>query len=230
MTNIENRLTTDELNARIDYLAQFMTEERFATLCRTIERRTDYMTIVAENMFHPQNASALVRHCEAFGISQLHTIETLCAFNPNINIVRGTDKWVDIHQHRSTADCIAALRSNGYRIVATTPHKESCTPETFDVTAGRFAIVLGTEKSGISDEVFAEADAFLRIPMEGMVESLNVSACAAIITYMLSQRVRQDVAQWQLPYAEQRNTLYRWCCRSVADAEPLLERGGFLTK
>lgn len=229
MTNIENRLTTEELNARIDYLAQFMTEERFATLCRTVERRTDYMTIVAENMFHPQNASALVRHCEAFGISHLHTVETLCSFNPNINIVRGTDKWVDIESHGSTAECIARLKSNGYRIVATTPHRESCTPETFDVTAGRFAIVLGTEKSGISDEVFAAADAFLKIPMEGMVESLNVSACAAIITYMLSQRVRQSAVGWQLPYEEQRQLLYRWCCRSVADSEPLLKRGGFLT-
>lgn len=227
MTNIENRLSSEELNARIAYLAEFMTAERFATLERTVERRTDYMTLVAENMFHPQNASALVRHCEAFGISQLNTIETLCPFNPNINIVRGTDKWVDIRQHQSTAECIATLKREGYRIVATTPHRESCTPETFDVAAGRFAIVLGTEKSGISDEVFDAADAYLRIPMEGMVESLNVSACAAIITYMLSQRIRQSLDVWQLPYDEQRQLLYRWCCRSVVDAERVLERGGF---
>ena len=83
----------------------------------------------------------------------------------------------------------------GYRIVATTPHREDVTPETFDVTRGPFALVFGTEHAGISDEVIAGADEFLRIPMCGMVESLNVSASAAILIYMLSERVRLTVGE-----------------------------------
>lgn len=228
MRNIENNISVEQCRERIEYLAQFMLPERLATLQRAVANRTKYMTLLAENMFHPQNASALVRHCEAFGVQNLHTVQTLCKFNPNVDIVRGTDKWIDIHRHNSTAEALAALKSEGYRIIATTPHRESCTPESFDVKKGKFAIVMGTEKTGISDEVMAAADEFMRIPMCGMVESLNVSACAAIIVYMLSERMRHEVEGWQLTEQEQTRTLYKWIVQTVKDAEPLLKRGGFL--
>lgn len=228
MRNIENNISVEQCRERIEYLAQFMLPERLATLQRAVANRTKYMTLLAENMFHPQNASALVRHCEAFGVQNLYTVQTLCKFNPNVDIVRGTDKWIDIHRHNSTAEALAALKSEGYRIIATTPHRESCTPESFDVTKGKFAIVMGTEKTGISDEVMAAADEFMRIPMCGMVESLNVSACAAIIVYMLSERMRHEVEGWQLTEQEQTKTLYKWIVQTVKDAEPLLKRGGFL--
>ncbi len=227
MTSTENRLTTEQCKEQIEYLSQFILAERFSTLSRAAENRTKYMTLLAENMFHPQNASALVRHCEAFGVQSLHTVQTLCKFNPNLNIVRGTDKWIDIVDHPSTAQALQHLKAEGYRIVATSPHRESCTPETFDVTKGKFAIVMGTEKTGISDEVMAAADEFLRIPMCGMVESLNVSACAAIIVYMLSERMRHEVDNWRMSEPEQIKVLHRWLVDTVKDAEALLKRGGF---
>ncbi len=228
MTNTENStLTVEQCAAQIEYLSQFILAERLETLQRAISKRTNYMTLLAENMFHPQNASALVRHCEAFGVQTLHIVQTLCQFNPNLNIVRGTDKWIDIQDHPSTEAALKHLKSNGYRIVATTPHRESCTPETFDVTKGKFAIVMGTEKTGISDLVISEADEFLRIPMCGMVESLNVSACAAIIVYMLSERMRHEVDMWQLTPQEQTRKLHKWLVDTVKDAPALLKRGGF---
>lgn len=229
MTNIENDKIA-ELKRQIEYLSQFILPERFETLSRTVSNRTKYMTLVAENMFHPQNASALVRHCEAFGVQTLHTVQTFCRFNPNVDIVRGTDKWIDMYHHTSTTEALQHLKGEGYRIIATSPHYQSCTPESFDVTKGKFAIVMGTEKTGISDEVMAAADEFLKIPMCGMVESLNVSACAAIIIYMLSERMRHEVNGWQMTEAEQITTLYHWMIHSVKDARPLLERGGFICR
>lgn len=223
MTNTANR-DVAWYRERIAWLAEFMLPERYDVLRRTVAMRTRYMTILAENTFHPQNAAALIRHCEAFGLQQMHTVETLCRFNPNAAIVRGTDRWVDIRRHRSTAEAIAALRGEGYRIVATTPHREDTTPESFDVTRGRFALVFGTEHAGISEEVLASADEFLRIPMCGMVESLNVSASAAILIYMLSERMRRQVEGWNMTAAEQAATLYGWMCRSVKDSEEILRR------
>lgn len=223
MTNTENR-DLAWYRERIACLAEFMTEERYEVLRRTVAMRTRYMTVLAENTFHPQNASALVRHCEAFGVQRMHTVETLCQFTPNTAIVRGTDQWVDILRHDSTAEALSALRAEGYRIVATTPHKEDATPETFDVCRGKFALVFGTEHAGISDEVIAGADEFLRIPMCGMVESLNVSASAAILIYLLSQRVRLSVEGWNMTGPEQTRTLFRWMCRSVKDANEILAR------
>ena len=182
------------------------------------------MRIMTENMFHPQNASAIMRHCEAFGIQQIHTVEDRCKFDPSVNIVRGTHKWVDVEHHENTAEALATLKAEGYRIVATTPHRCSATPETFDVTKGKFALVFGTEHAGISEEVIAAADEFLMIPMCGMVESLNVSASAAILIYMLSERIRQTVDGWQLTDAEQLKLLTRWTMSSVRDYERILRR------
>lgn len=209
---------------RIALLSGFMLPARYDVLRRTVAMRTRYMTILAENTFHPQNAAALIRHCEAFGLQQMHTVETFCRFNPSAAIVRGTDRWVDIRRHGSTAEALAALRVEGYRIVATTPHREDTTPESFDVGRGRFALVFGTEHAGISEEVLASADEFLRIPMCGMVESLNVSASAAILIYMLSERMRRQVEGWNMTAAEQAATLYGWMCRSVKDSEKILKR------
>ncbi len=209
---------------RIALLSGFMLPARYDVLRRTVAMRTRYMTILAENTFHPQNAAALIRHCEAFGLQQMHTVETYCRFNPSAAIVRGTDRWVDIRRHGSTAEALAALRAEGYRIVATTPHREDTTPESFDVGRGRFALVFGTEHAGISEEVLASADEFLRIPMCGMVESLNVSASAAILIYMLSERMRRQVEGWNMTAAEQAATLYGWMCRSVKDSEKILKR------
>lgn len=223
MTNIANSRSWYE--ERIACLREYMTEERRLTLERVLSMRTRYMTILTENTFHPQNASALVRHCEAFGVQDIHTVETRCKFNPNLNIVRGTDKWVELVRHHSTTEALAALKGAGYRIVATTPHRESCTPESFDVAAGKFALVFGTEHAGISEEVMAAADEFLRIPMCGMVESLNVSASAAILIYQLSARMRElPRERWQLADEEYIETLYRWSHSSVRDADGILGR------
>ena len=192
MKNTANR-DTAWYGARTASLAEFMTPERNEVLRRTVAMRTRYMTVLAENMFHGQNAAALIRHCEAFGIQEMHTVETLCRFDPNPDIARGTDQWVDVRRHSSTAGALAALRRDGYRIVATTPHREDVTPETFDLP-------------------------------NGMVESLNVSASAAILIYMLSERVRLTVGDWRMDEARQAEVLYRWMMSSVKDAKGILAR------
>ena len=229
MTNIASRLRTEEpsrewLEERLEYMSQFLTDERRGVLERTVNSRTHYMRILTENMFHPQNASAIMRHCEAFGIQQIHTVEDRCRFDPSVNIVRGTQKWVDVEHHETTREALAALKAEGYRIVATTPHRCSATPESFDVTKGKFALVFGTEHAGISEEVIEAADDFLMIPMCGMVESLNVSASAAILIYMLSERIRQSVEGWQLTDDQKLKLLTRWTMSSVRDFEGILRR------
>ena len=231
MTNTGNSLrrrygghTPEWYDERTDYMSGFLTGERIQTLRRTLAMRTRYMTILTENTFHPQNASALVRHCEAFGVQDLHTVETMCRLDPSVNIVRGTDKWIDIIRHDSTEEAIASLKASGYRIVATTPHRESCTPETFDVEKGRFCLVFGTEHAGVSPQIISAADEFLRIPMCGMVESLNVSASAAILIYMLSQRMRLSDVAWRLSEAECSEVMFRWVMSSVRDARRILDR------
>ena len=224
MTNIENNISLEECRERVEYLSEFLLESRVETLNRALDMRTEYITVMTENMFHAQNASAIVRHCEAFGVQNIHTVEELCPFLPTLNIALGTDKWIDINRHATTADAVKALREQGYRIIATTPHHKSCTPETFDVKRGKFALVFGTEKTGVSEEILAEADEYLQIPMCGMVDSLNVSASAAILIYMLSQRMRLECEDWRLSEEKRIRILYDWYRYAVRDSEWLLER------
>lgn len=209
---------------RIEYLAEFMLPERYATMRRVVADRTRYMTVCAENTFHPQNASALVRHCEAFGVQELHAIEFLCGFQANTHIVRGTDKWVDIQRYTSTPEAIDHLKKQGYRIVAATPHTNDLTPESFDVAKGPFCLVFGTEKQGISPEIMAVADEFVKIPMYGFVESLNVSACAAILIQGLIEKLHRSDIDWRLSPEEQSELLYSWMRESIKDDEGILRK------
>ena len=209
---------------RIAYLSGFMTPEREQVLRNVIADRTRYMTVCMENTYYAHNASALIRHCDAFGIQDIHTVETLCKFDPSTDVVRGSDKWVTFHRHKTTPEAVADLRAGGYRIVATTPHMGDTTPEGFDVAAGPFALVFGTEKDGISPEMVEAADEFLRIPMWGFVESLNISAAAAIIMYMLSGRLRGSAAEWQLPEYEKAEILFRWMARTIRGSAKILQR------
>lgn len=226
MVDSDNDIHTQEWYAqRIEYLRGFMTPERAETLERVLGQRTRYVTICTENTFHPQNASALVRTAEAFGLQEIHNIEMLCSFKPNVQIVKGTDKWVEIYKHRSTEEGLDALRSSGYRIVATSPHIDGRTPETFDVSAGPFALIFGTEHAGISQQTLESADEFIQVPMYGMVESLNVSACASILLYNLTERMRGDESiDWRLGEDDRTRLLYKWMCRTVRDSKRILGR------
>lgn len=227
MTKNTESNSPERISAQIEYLSEFMLPERAAVLRETLARRTRYMTVCMENTFHPQNASALVRTCEAFGVQDIYTVEELCRFSPNTNIVRGTDKWVDIRKFGSTPELIGVLREKGYRIVATSPHRDDSTPETFDVTQGPFALFFGTEHAGISREVIDAADEFVRIPMCGFVESLNVSASAAILLYGLSSRLRASEVDWRIPEPDRDEILLRWMRSTVRDSQRILRRGGF---
>ena len=209
---------------RVEYLAEFMLPERYATMRRVVADRTRYMTVCAENTFHPQNASALVRHCEAFGVQELHAIEFLCGFQANTHIVRGTDKWVDIRRYENTPQAVEHLKREGYRIVAATPHTNDLTPDSFDIAKGRFCLVFGTEKQGISPDIMAVADEFVKIPMYGFVESLNVSACAAILIQGLVEKLHRSDVEWQLSDEEQSELLYRWMRESIKDDEGILRK------
>lgn len=209
---------------RVEYLAEFMLPERYATMRRVVADRTRYMTVCAENTFHPQNASALVRHCEAFGVQELHAIEFLCGFQANTHIVRGTDKWVDIRRYENTPQAVEHLKREGYRIVAATPHTNDLTPDSFDISKGKFCLVFGTEKQGISPEIMAVADEFVKIPMYGFVESLNVSACAAILIQGLVEKLHRSDVEWQLSDEEQSELLYRWMRESIKDDEGILRK------
>ncbi|MFI3294965.1 MAG: RNA methyltransferase [Rikenellaceae bacterium] len=214
--------------SQIEYLREFISVERYEKLLSRVELRTRGMVLCLEDTYHAHNASATIRSAEAFGLQQIHVVESTCHFRPSQNIVRGTDRWIDIERWDSTQDLVTRLREQGYRIVVTTPRDGATTPDEFDVTSAPFAVFMGTEKTGISEWLMGEADQALYIPMSGFAESLNVSVSAAILTQSLTHRLRQESPQsWQLEKSEREELLLKWVKHSVKDVENILKRGGF---
>jgi len=139
------------------------------------------------------------------------------------NIAMGAEKWVDVYRYGSSGDCIAKLKADGYQIIATTPHNDSMLLPDF-VPEKKSAIFFGTEKEGLSDEVMKHADGFLKIPMVGFSESLNVSVSAAIIIQDLSHKVRQSKVNWALTDEEILEKRLDWTKKSIKHVKGIIKR------
>ncbi len=178
-------------------------------------RRLPGLTVVMENIHDPHNVSAIFRSCDAVGVVGVELLYTTEKF-PRIGKKSSSsaNKWVDRRKHTDVASCFATLRSEGYRILATrvTPGAKTIFDE--DLT-GPVAFVLGNEHRGVSDEALHLADAGVQIPMQGMIESLNVSVATAVLLYeTLRQRMAKGpLAVPALPAADYDRLLQDWLRR-----------------
>lgn len=207
----------------LNYLETIITEERRNKFIDMLSRRTRHFTVAIEDVFQMHNASAVMRTCEIFGIQELNVIEEKYGKTIDKEIAMGAQKWVDINAYNSTTSCIDALKDKGYRIIATTPHKDSCYLEDFDISTPA-ALFFGTERLGLSEEVMERADGFLKIPMYGFTESINVSSSAAIIIHSLSTRLRNSDVKWQLTEEELLEKRIDWARKSIKDIDFITER------
>jgi len=186
------------------------------------------MTLVLEEVFQSHNISAVLRSCECFGIQDVHIIENRNAFRISPDISLGAHKWLTLHHYGKgtgdTTDALKSLKNQGYRLVATTPHEKHHTLEDFDVSAGKFALVLGTELHGLTPEALQLADEFIVVPMVGFTESLNISVTAAIFIQHLSQRLRHSSADWRLTPDEQLSVRISWLKQSIRNSDLILSR------
>lgn len=216
---------TQNIANKIEYLQEFMLPERFEKLRSRLEHRTRYMVLCLEDIYYPHNASAVIRSAEAFGIQTIHAVQSFCKFSPSQNIVRGTDQWIELHKWNDTPTLVEHLRNEGYRIVVTSPREGGSTPNDFDIEAGKFALFMGTEKTGISEWLMQQADHHLNIPMVGFAESLNISVSAAIVTNRLTERIRQSAnIPWQLSISQRDELLCKWMRHSIKDVDNILSR------
>jgi len=218
-------MTAEGSEALINYLRQFTSESRWNRFKEVIQERTNHICVVLENVYQAHNASAVIRSCDCFGIQNVHLIESKHALRISDHVAVGSSKWITLNRHKtkhaSATEVLNKLKQKGYRIVATTPHT-STTIHELDV-AQPFALVFGTEKEGISNEVNQLADEFVRIPMYGFTESYNISVSAALCLYELSQKIRQQKIDFQLKPDEQQAILYKWLCSSIEKSDLLIQ-------
>ncbi|ACU93073.1 MAG: RNA methyltransferase [Capnocytophaga sp.] len=212
----------------LTYLEHFITEERKERFLQVISARTNHFTVAMEDVFQMHNTSAVVRTCEVFGVQQAHSIEGRFGKRLDAKIAMGAQKWVDVFRYNDTQSCIDALRAQGYQIVATTPHKDAYFLNDFDISK-KSAFFFGTEKEGLSEQVLSQADTYLKIPMVGFTESLNISVAVAIVLQQLTDKLRRSQVAWQLTDEERLSTLINWTKKSIRNVKDVLKRYEELT-
>jgi tRNA (guanosine-2'-O-)-methyltransferase len=207
----------------LSFLENILTQNRKEKFMDVLKNRTNHFTIAVEDVFQMHNTSAVMRSCEVFGIQELNVIEERFGKTINKEIAMGSQKWVDITTFDSVSNCIDTLRNKGYQIIATTPHEDDCTLDDFDISKPS-ALFFGTEREGLSEEILQKADGFLKIPMVGFTESLNISVSAAIIIQNLTTRLRKSNIDWQLSEEEMLVKRLDWAKKSIKDIKRIEER------
>lgn len=207
----------------LNFLENILTENRKANFLKVLENRTKHFTVVVEDVFQMHNASAVMRSCEVFGIQELNVIEERYGKRIDKEIAMGAQKWVDINTFASVTNCIETLKNQGYQIIATTPHDNDCLLDDFDISKPS-ALFFGTERDGLSEEVLQSADGFIKIPMVGFTESLNISVSAAIIIQNLTNRLRESTINWHLSEAEILEKRLDWAKSSIKDIKRIEQR------
>ncbi len=216
----------------IEYLEPFVTEARVKLFDEVIYNRTRYITVVLEDIYQSQNASAVLRTSDCFGLQDIHVIENKNKYKVNPDVALGSSKWLNMIKfntsENNTLKAINTLREKGYRIVATTPHAEDVELDHFDLEKGKVALLFGTELNGLSDAAIKNADEYLKIPMYGFTESFNISVSAAIVLHQLTLKLRSSDISWQLSDSEKEELKLHWLKQTIKKSDLLIEK--FLSK
>ncbi|HLC06861.1 MAG TPA: RNA methyltransferase [Candidatus Babeliales bacterium] len=215
-------MNTHDKAALIEQLLQYVTENKREKMYAVLENRTRYITVVLEDLFQPHNASAALRTCDIFGVQDVHVVEAQHTFKAVPTIAMGASKWVDVQSYSSITDSITALKKQGYRIVATTPHRQSYALPELPLDQ-KTALIFGSEQTGLSEDALAQADMFVKIPMFGFVESFNVSVSVALCLYDVIHRLHTSEYAWQLSNEEKQDILLEWI-KKVSKTAALVEK------
>lgn len=214
---------TDDL---LRYLESYLTDNRKVLFQKVLDERTKHFTVVLEDIYQPHNTSAVIRSCDIFGIQDVYTIENEFTNKISRHVARGSHKWVDIHRFKKDIDntipCLDHVQKQGYQLIATTPHIDSTYLPDFDITK-KTAFIFGREKEGISDIIKERADGFLKIPMYGFTESLNISVAVAIILQHVTNKLKVSDADWQLQSSEKREIYERWVRKTIKNVDMIVD-------
>ena len=203
----------------IEHLSGFVTENRLSLFKKVLSERTRYITVVLEDIYQSQNASAVLRTCDCTGIQDVHIVEQQNEYEINRDVALGSNQWLSLHYYSEGSDniysAVKSLKKRGYRIVATSPHKEGATPESFNLQNGKAALVFGTELNGLTPRALDLADEYIQIPMVGFTESFNISVSAALVLYSLRKRLELSNLDWRIDENERNALLLDWLRTSI---------------
>lgn len=193
------------------------TRRRLRRIESVLDRRQPDLTVLMERVNKPHNFSAILRNCDAVGVSDAHVVPPDRGLPLHEGTSAGTAKWIRVHRYADGLDAVRVLRETGHNIVAADPGRGSVDFRAVDYVRPT-AIVVGAELYGISGEVRDAADVRVRIPMAGMARSLNVSVATALLLYE-AQRQRYGAGSYDESRVigdERSRLIFEWMYPKVA--------------
>lgn len=167
-----------------------MTPERFEKIKNVLKKRQPDATVILDNVHKPHNLAAILRSCDATGIGSIHARSKNDQIGINLKAASGSNHWVKVDVHNDLTRLYQSLKKKGHSIFVANNSKKAVDFREVDYT-GSCAIVLGAELDGLSDNSVDYASQEVKIPINGMVDSLNVSVANAVILYeMQRQRLK----------------------------------------
>lgn len=213
-----------------------MTPERYARLRAVLDRRQPDLTVVLDRVHKPHNLAAILRTGDAVGVAEAHAVRATDYIHRKPTSAAGTRRWVQVRRHRRLEEALDLLQGQGFQVVAAHLSEQTVDYREVDYTRPT-ALLFGAELRGVSAEAAGRADVLVRIPMRGMVESLNVSVAASLLLYEAA-RQREAAGLYDrphLPEEEYRRLLFEWGypevaahCRSHGLAYPALDEEGLV--
>jgi tRNA (guanosine-2'-O-)-methyltransferase len=212
----------------LEHLAQFVSDHKKQGVEKVLNLRTTYLTVMLEDIFQSQNASAVIRTCECMGLQHVHIIENISKYSINPRVLKGANKWIDISHYTSkkednTKACFEKLRAEGYSILVTDPSEDGISVHEIDVTQGKIALLFGNELRGASVEALNNGDHRIKIPMYGFTESLNISVSVAMCLGALMSKLRVTDLDTSLTQTEKDIIRLHWY-RKIVRKSDLIER------
>lgn len=206
-----------------EYLKQFLTEERLRKIEFYAQESSDFVLPVMEDIFQFRNAAAIVRSVEACGFHKIVAMESENEFSPNLRVTKGAETWVEVEKMPHQLESLKKIKERGYKILAVSPEKNAIMLPDYDLTEP-VALVFGTEKEGVTEEILDFADETVAIPMYGFTKSFNVSVAAAICFYDLKQKLVRSDFDYKLSNEKLWELKVRWAKNSIKSGEEILQK------
>lgn len=150
------------------------------------------LTVVLDNVRSQNNIGSVFRTSDAFRVERI-CLCGICSTPPHRDIHKtalGAEESVAWSYHEETADCIRALKEEGYKIYAVEQVDDSMKLDALPESLGeKVAVVFGNEVEGVQEELLPLCDGSIEIPQQGTKHSLNISCAAAIVLWELWQRL-----------------------------------------
>ena len=168
-----------------------ITKKRKRRIENTLANRQPDLTVVLEEIHDDHNVNAILRSAEAVGVVDVYFKYKDAFPNLGYKASGSSYKWLDYHKYSDSRKLINELKNKGFKIYSTIIDENSVSIYNIDWTKPS-AIIMGNENKGISDKLKKLSDETIYIPMQGMVESLNVSVASAVTLYEASRQRRNN--------------------------------------